>query len=181
MPHPSEWNDLVNRKWPAEMPIPSDQEAITGAKRLYRRAMGKPFRGKVVATSGNRYTWIRSRVLSVNPNRRGAWHPKAGWPDIVHLMAHYCHSRKHPNARSHAHQELDMEADLTRYAVEHGFHEGRLRSKPRPAKAKPDPKAVKYEKAKAALKRWQTKAKRASTGIKAYQKRVRYYEKVLSV
>lgn len=175
-----EWNRLVNSKWPDDLPIPTDQEAITGAKRLYRRAMGRPFRGKVVATSGNRYTWVRRGVMSVNPNRRRAWRPKAGWPDIVHLLAHYCHARLHPNDRPHSHKELDLESDLTRYALAQGFHLGRLRSKPRPAKPTPDRKTAGLQAAQAGLKRWETKAKRADTAIKKYRRKVRYYEKALA-
>lgn len=176
MPHSNEWDRLVNSKWPKDVSlVPSAKEAITGAKRLYRRAMGKPFRGKVVVTSGNRYTWIRSRILSVNPNRR--WSGRmAGWPDIIHLLAHYCHARKYPNARPHDHRELDLEADLTRYAIAHGFHEGRLK-RPERLKPKPDRKVVARCKAAEALARWETKLKRAETGVKKYRKKVRYYDK----
>jgi hypothetical protein len=162
------------------MPIPSDKEAIAGAKRLYRRAMGRPFRGKVVATSGNRYTWIRRGVMHVNPNRRWG-HPQPGWPDIVHLLAHYCHSRRRPNDRPHSRHELDLEGDLTRYVVKHGFHEGKLLRPVKPAKPKPDRQTVAYQRSVAALKRWNTKMKRAQTGVRAYQTKVRRYEKVLAI
>lgn len=176
MPHSNEWDRLVNSRWPADLPIPSEKEAIAGAKRLYRRAMGKPFRGKVVATSGNRYTWVRRGVMSVNPNRSNAWRPKAGWPDIVHLLAHYCHRRKYPGVRPHDHRELDLESDLTRYAIEHGFHEGRLKraSAERPAVSR---KEKGQAAAIAGLARWQAKLKRAQTAVRKYQKKVRYYEK----
>lgn len=177
MPQSAEWDRLVNKVWPAEMPIPSAQEATTGAKRLYRRAMGKPFQGNVVITSGNRYTWVRRRIMSVNPKRRGAWEPKAGWPDIVHLLAHYCHRTKYPNHRPHHYSELEIEADLTRYAVENGFHLGRLKRDKEP-KAKPDKRATKLQSAQEALKRWKTKQKRAETAIRKYRQKIRYYEKV---
>jgi hypothetical protein len=159
------------------MAIPSNKEAITGARRLYRRAMGRPFPGKVVITSGNRYTWVRRGVMYVNPNPR--WGMK-GWRGIVHLMAHYCHSRKHPNARPHDHRELDLEADLTRYAIESGFHEGRLKRPETPPKPKPNIRTVRMQNAEAALRRWESKQKRTETAIKKYRRKVSYYEKALS-
>jgi hypothetical protein len=177
MPESHEWDRLVNSVWPSDMPIPSAKEAITGAKRLYRRAMGRPFKGKVVVTSGNRYTWVRRGVMYVNPNSR--WGRK-GWPEIVHLLAHYCHSRKHPNARPHDHRELDMEADLTRYAIASGFHLGKLKRPEMAKKPKPDLKTSRRQAAEAALKRWQTKQKRTETAIKKYRRKIRYYEKALS-
>jgi hypothetical protein len=176
MPTPSEWNRLVNNRWPDDVPIPSEQEAITGVKRLYRKAMGKPFRGKVVITSGNRYTWGRGGVIYVNPNRRGAW-PRAGWPDIIHLLAHYCHRRKHWDKRPHHYTELLLEADLTKYAIEHGFHEGRLKRKAKAEKPKPNRQAKAHQAAVEGLARWQRKLKRAETGVKKYRQKVRYYER----
>lgn len=176
MPQAHEWNRLVNSKWPEGLQKPSAQEAITGAKRLYRRAMGRPFRGKVVATSGNRYTWARSGVLHVNPNRHGCG--LSGWPEIIHMLAHLCHRNLHRGDRPHSYRELEIEADLTRYAIEQGFHEGRLKRPTRTPKPKPDRKIVSHEAAVASLKRWETKAKRAEKAMKKYRKKVRYYEKL---
>lgn len=173
MPQPSEWNRLVNNKWPADVPKPSPQEAITGAKRLYRRGMGRPFRGKVRITSGNRYTWVRRGVMYVNPEH--GWN---GFRGIIHLLAHYCHSRKN-GGRPHSYKELEMEKDLTNYAIAHGFHLGKLKSKPRPAKPKPPQRVVKLQSAAAKLKRWESKRKRAETAIRHYRKKVRYYEKAV--
>jgi hypothetical protein len=178
MPSHDEWTRLVNSKWPSDIPIPSDKEAITGAKRLYRKAMGRPFRGKVVVTSGNRYSWIRSGVMSVNPKRRNAWQPQAGWPDIVHLLSHYFHRRLYPRDKPHSHRQLDLEAELTRYVVENGFHEGRLKRKTK-EKPKLSRKEKGHQAALAALARWETKLRRAETGVKKYRAKVRYYEKVM--
>jgi hypothetical protein len=48
----------------------------------------------------------------------------------------------------------------------------------KPAKPKPDAQAVRHAAAVAQLMRWKTKAKRAATGVKKAQARVRYYERV---
>lgn len=173
MPNPSEWDRLVNSKWPRDLAKPSAQEAITGAKRLYRRAMGRPFRGKVVATSGRRYSWIRRGVMVVNPSH--------GWPEIVHLLSHYFHRRLHPKDRPHSYKALDLESDLARYAIAQGFHLGKLKSKPRPTKPKPTRQEAGHAAAVAALKRWEAKRKRAETAIRKYRKKVRYYEKAKTV
>lgn len=170
MPERNEWNRLINNKWPANMPKPTAQEAVAGAKRLYKRGLGRPWTGKVKVTSGRRDTWIRRGTLYVNPEQ--------GWPEIVHLLSHWCHYRKHPGDRPHSYRALEMEKDLTNYVLANGFHEGRLRRETKP-KVKPDPKVVRYKRAQAALKRWQTKAKRAETAIRKYRATVRRYEKVL--
>jgi hypothetical protein len=53
----------VNAAWPDIVPKPTPQEALTGAKRLFRLAMGRKFRGTWKLTSGRRHTWPRSRVF----------------------------------------------------------------------------------------------------------------------
>lgn len=68
----------VNGKWPegtndGRTLIPTDQEALSAAKRLYRRAMGKPFTGKFELTTGNRYTWIRNHVFLCQPQSSRNW------------------------------------------------------------------------------------------------------------
>ena len=167
-----EWDRLVNNKWPADIPPPSAQEAITGAKRLYRRAMGRPFRGKVVATTGNRITWVRRGVLYVNPNERGQ-----GWQEIVHSLAHYCHRRLNPGKRPHDWRALEIEASLTRYAVENGFHQGKLKSKPRGTKPPEPVSVVRQQRLLDRKKAWEAKRRRADTALKKIDKSLRYYER----
>lgn len=171
MPDASEWNRLVNNKWPTDTPKPSAQEAATGAKRLYRKAMGRPFRGKVVITSGNRYTWIRRGTMYVNPDH--GWN---GFRGIIHLLAHYFHARKYPGKRPHHYTELELEKELTNFAIENGFHLGKLK-RPEKAAIKKDRRALGHKAAVEALDRWQTKLRRAETAVKKYQKKVRYYER----
>jgi hypothetical protein len=50
----------------------------------------------------------------------------------------------------------------------------------REKKPKPDIKVVRYERAIASLKRWQSKAKRAETAVRRYRKQVRYYERAMA-
>jgi len=173
MPTPDEWNRLVNSKWPNDVPKPSAQEAISGAKRLYRKIMGRPWRGKWKITSGNRNTWPRNGTFYVNPDH--GWN---GFDGIIHLMAHYLHRKRYPGKRPHHYTELELEKELTNYAIAHGFHEGRLKAKARPSKPKPDRRTTKLQSATEAMKRWEAKRKRAETAVKKYRKKVRYYEKL---
>lgn len=152
----------VNEQWPEGTNHgcdlkPTPQEAMSAAKRLYRFALKKPFRGKIKLTSGRRYTWIRNHVLYVNPDCRGK-----GWHELVHDLSHYCSWRLYPNAKGHGHQHMFLEKDMIAYVVKSGWLDGKLRPKPSKAKAKPDASA----KLDAAAKRWTTKLRRATTALR---------------
>lgn len=137
------YDRLVNSRWPEPCPAPTPEEAMRGAKRLYRVAMGRPWRGKVKLVSGNRHTWIKGGVLLVNParddtpqwareyRRKRGFEPSCytGWQEIVHSISHYCHHRLHPDARSHNDKQAYLERDLTKYVIEHGWLNGRLKPK----------------------------------------------------
>lgn len=92
--------ERVNGSWPEKVPALTKDEAIPAAKRLYRKAFGKAFKGKWKLTSGNRYSWSRSGVFSVNwtgrevtlDEKTGKFIPwGSGWKDLVHDMSHYAH------------------------------------------------------------------------------------------
>lgn len=164
----------VNSRWPEGTRDgrdlkPTPQEAMSAAKRLYRFAMKKPFRGKVVLTSGRRYTWIRNHVLHVNPD-----YGDGGWHELVHLMSHYCSHRLFPNAKGHGPQHAFLEREMIEYVVKSGWLEGRLRRKEKP---KADPKQTRRALTDAAIKRWQTKAKRAQNALTKLKRRLAYYDR----
>src|SRR4051812_46509336 len=145
----------VNGKWPESTRegrdlVPTEQEAITGAKRLYRKAMGKAFKGKVKATSGRRYTWIRSGVMYVKPNMDG----KGGWHEIVHGLSHYAARRLWGEA--HGARHAFIERELVEYVMTHGFLEGKLK---RETKPKPPVKELRYTSIITRIKKWETKQK----------------------
>ena len=178
------WDRLVNDKWKAldGLKPPSEQEAITGAKRLYRHIMGRPFEGETIKTvTGNRHTWImglrrsRSRQrMVINCNR--SHDSDAGWQEIVHGLSHACHRAKNPSARPHDSQQLRIEAGMTDYAISHGFHLGKLKTKAK-AKVPVDRVKQRYE---AMLKRrvtWESKHKRAANALKKVQREINQYER----
>jgi len=179
-----DWDRLVNDKWPSDLPIPTEQEAIAGAKLLYRKGMGKPFKGEVRLASGNRHTWIRRGVLYVNPDRRRS--RRKGWPDIVHHLAHYCQRRLYPLAKPHSSQELYLERDLTAYVLEKGFLEGALKKEPKKTLTAFEKTSLKYEKTEKAIGRANEKLKRLNSQIlrtenrlKKLAKQKKYYEKAM--
>lgn len=178
----------VNSRWPEGTREgrdlkPAPQEAMSAAKRLYRFAMKKPFRGKVKLTSGRRYTWIRNHVLYVNPDL-GSGEPRCfidgvpqprggGWHELVHLMSHLCANRLFPKARGHGPQHAFLEREMVEHVVSSGWLDGKLKSKPRAAKPKPTP----HDKILVSMKRWEAKRKRAETALRKLRRKAAYHER----
>ena len=168
---PEFYNRIVNTKWPSPLPVPSDQEAITGAKRLYRKAMGRPWKGEVKVTSGNRHTWIRGRTMYVNPD---GW--PSSWRGSVHGIAHWCHYQLNPRDSNHSDKQAYLERDLTDYALASGFLTGALKSKAKP-KGKKDSVVERHERLMNRETSWETKLTRAQNALKKVQKERRAYER----
>lgn len=122
MPNRKDYDRLINSKWnKAKLKRPSPEKAIRGARAIYRKAMKKPWKGRVELTSGNRYTWIRNGVMYVNPN-----HPhQPGWEGITHDLSHYCNHRLRPNDRPHSDAQAILEAELTRFVLSPAFEKYR--------------------------------------------------------
>ncbi len=182
-----DWERLVNNKWPSHLPVPTEQEAIAGAKLLFRKGMGRSFKGKVKLTSGNRHTWIRRGVLYVNPDQR-CWNGRGGWAEIVHHLAHYCQRRLYPGSKPHSSKELYLERDLTDYVLEKGFLEGALKKEPKePVKLRASDRfCLKYEKTEKAifranekLKKLNAQTRRTENRLKKLFKQKKYYENAI--
>lgn len=168
--------EQVNAAWPAGTRDgrdikPSPEEALSAAKRLYRIAMKRPFKGAVKLTSGRNYTWVRSGVLYVNPDQNGG-----GWHEIVHALSHFAVRRLHPTARDHGPQHAFIERMLIEEVVKRGWLDGKLKPKVKPLVS---PAALRAERARRALARLMTRRKRIETAIRKRQRQVRYYEKTL--
>jgi hypothetical protein len=131
------WDAKVNDLWNGQQPILSPAESLAAAQKLYRHAMGRTARKwRWELTSGRRYTWPRAGTFYVNPDRTGAWQNQ-GLRDIVHLMAHYCHGRLHPEDKPHSIRQLRLEAKLTKFALSRRWHEGTLKAAAKPLPKKP--------------------------------------------
>src|SRR5215510_8471555 len=77
----------INYQWPANMPELTDDEAIAAVKKLLRRFKVK-FKGSYRIGTGNRHTWPRRGVYTVNPSN--------GWRRLVHSVSHYAHRKLNP-------------------------------------------------------------------------------------
>lgn len=162
----------VNSRWPEGTNDgrdlkPTPQEAMSAARRLYRFAMKRPFKGKMRVTSGNRYTWIRSGVFYVNPDYRGG-----GWHELVHLISHQMAHRLYPGAKSHGGRHAFVEREMVEHVVSSGWLDGKLKSKATGPKT-PDPIAA----IDAKVKRWETKRRRAETALRKLKRQRAYYER----
>lgn len=173
--------ESVNGQWPegtneGRSIKPSPQEAIAGAKRLYRIAFGRPFRGKMKLTSGRRYTYIRSGIFYVNPDQRYWTGQGGGWHEIVHGISHYASARLFPKAKGHGPQHAFLERQLIAEVVKRGWLDGKLK---RPEKPKPvvDRNELELARIIARAKRWEARRKRAETALKKLARRRRYYER----
>lgn len=119
MPSRDDYDRIINRKWAeAGNPAPPDEKAtIAGAKAIYRKAMGRAWKGKVRITSGKRYTWIRNGTLIVNVTN--PWEP--GWRGVAHQLSHWAHYCKNPRDRPHSDRQAILEAELTNYVLSDAF------------------------------------------------------------
>lgn len=167
----------VNGAWPegtneGRALKPTPQEALSGARRLYRKAFGRPFKGKMKLTSGGRYTYIRRGVFYVNPDQDGHG-GGGGWHEIVHGISHYACARLHPKAPGHGPQHAWIERELIEHVVNSGWLEGKLR---RPEKPKGDPKAERHARVLARIIAWERKKRRAETALRTLARQRRYYE-----
>jgi len=162
--------------WPAQLRPPGPQEAISAARRLWRKFASAPFSGAVRATSGNRYTAIRRGVLYVNPDCKTD-PAGGGWRSLVHDLSHLVHARVHRKAKAHAAGHVWYEREMARYVVAQGWLDGRLA---RPARPAPDPD-MRRRKAEARLRarlaRWEAKQRRATRAIAKLKRSLRAMER----
>lgn len=148
--------------WPeGTLPIPSDQEAISAAKRLVRMR-GRAFKGKFHITRGNRVTWIRRGTFYVNASR--------GWRELVHEISHLVHSSLYPNETGHGWNHAEIEKAMVNKVVSSGWLEGKLR---RAEKPKPDKAEIREGQTLAAIARWESKKRRAENALKKYRARLK--------
>lgn len=170
----------VNAAWPEPCPVPTPQEAISGVKRLIRRAhrlaiedgaalSSKPRRYSFKITSGRRITWPRRGVWYVNPNeRRGS----GGWAEIVHSVSHWT-IRHYYGGDPHGPRHVWIEKVLADYAIKN-FLDGQLK-RPMKEKAPVDLKAVRAARVATRIKKWEAKKRRAESALRKLQRQARYY------
>lgn len=161
----------VNSQWPDVLPELTAHEALAAAKRLWRVATGRSFKGKFKLTSGRRYTGPRRGTFYVNPGG----HHFIGWRDLVHDISHYAHwemNRGKRGYKPHDHRHHFIERELVAYVVKAGWLDGRLKSK---AKPKPEPKQKRAASVAKRITLWESKLRRATNALRKLRRQAAYY------
>ncbi len=172
VPTPEEFDRIVESIW-REQSTPEQRRNVhpnlakNFIRAMYRQVMKKPFPYKIRIGSGNRRTWCRWGVFTVNPDQ--------GWHDINHDMGHWLERQLTGDA--HSNQQLRFERDGA-LLICRRF----LRDEPyeKPKKSTRDLQAERAARVDANIKRWETKLKRANNALKKLRKKKRYYDKVLA-
>lgn len=129
-----QWYDRANAVWPAVIPELTPDEALRAARRLWRFATGKTWRGPVERVASSRwYTWVRRGVLYVNHNKvefvpgHGM---VGGWRTFVHDLGHcvdFRTGKRRQAGRPHSKQHARLEARIAKEVIRRGWLDGRLR------------------------------------------------------
>ncbi|MBO0736287.1 MAG: hypothetical protein J2P48_06925 [Alphaproteobacteria bacterium] len=149
---------LVNSLWPKGLPKLEGPEAVSAAKRLWRVATGKAWKGTWAIGRGNHRTYPRGSRFLVNPHQ--------GWHDMVHDLSHAAHMRVNRRGKPHDGDHARLEAKLIRYVVDHGWLDGKLKPKPKAVPSLEDKTRARLQRVAQLIKGWETKAKRANTALK---------------
>lgn len=168
----NDYNRIMHKAW---QDVPNEQlfnvwesHAASYCKAMWKKATGRKLTAKIRFGTGNRYTWIRRGVLTVNPS--------AGWKEINHDFTHCIERRTTGDAHSDKHLERE------RYGAEM-IRKRFLMEGPQPEKPKPTTLDLQQKRAASVETRivtWERKAKRAQTALSKLRKQKRYYEKTLS-
>lgn len=150
--------EAVNTIWPAETPPCTREEAARAARKLMRHFAH-------VKSRWCRRCWVRLKPPYNDLSR--------GWPRLVHDVSHRVHRLAQSwTVKDHSRTHAEIELEIARYVIDQGWLKGTLRSAPKPA-AKRDRAAH----ARAMVKRWEARQKRAKTALAKWGRRVRYYER----
>lgn len=162
----ADWYARVNSVWNGvTVPPLTDDEALRAAKKLFRFA-GVTFPRAVKFVTGNRHTWVRRGVLSINTSR--------GWGSLTHMLSHWFHHTQAPKKKPHDRDHARLEIRLRKEVLKRGWLSGGLRKEPAPARV--DDPAVKLAKAEAhaaaMLRKAETRLKRATTIRDGWKKKL---------
>lgn len=145
-----------------------ENHAANYCRAMYKKATGRKLKVKIRFGTGNRYTWIRRGVLTINPS--------SGWKEINHDFTHCIERRTTGDAHSDTHLELERHgAELIRKRF---LTEG----KP-PEKVKPTTRELQQKRAASVERRitlWEAKLRRSQNALVKLRKQKRYYDTVLS-
>ena len=127
MPSAAEYDRIVEAIWeeipPEQMRNVWPTHAISYVRAMWKAETGRKFPWKIRIGSGNRDTWLRSGVFTVNPTQ--------GWHDVNHDMSHFIERRT--TGKAHSDSQLRRERNGAHLIVRRF-----LETEPPPEKKKPD-------------------------------------------
>ena len=159
----------VRATLPDTMPAITRVEAQKAANRIWRKFVPKAQQLNVERRV--RRCWIS------RSSTRGHW---KGWGRLVHDLSHQVFRRIYRGSRRpHDPLHAKYEADIAAYVVEMGWLDGRLKQKVR-VKARPAP-SDKLVRTEAAIRRWESKAKRAAAALSKLRRQRGRFAKLAAV
>lgn len=144
----------VREALPAVMPAITRIEAERAAAKLYRKFA--PDRWKARKPVARRCWISRSET---------AGHHK-GWGRLVHDVSHSIFRLHYPRRRPHDPLHSHYETMMAEYVVAQGWLDGKLKPRTKAKPTREERRSAELVKVEAAIKRWETKAKRAATALK---------------
>lgn len=169
VPTPEDFDRVVNSIWE---PVPREQKrnvwpnhAMSFVRAIWKMQTGRKFPWRIRIGSGNRDTWLRSGVFTVNPDQ--------GWYEINHSMAHFIERRT--SGLAHSDKQLRCERDGATLIVRRF-----LETEPPPEKETRDLPAERAVRVEKKIKRWESKAKRAQTALRKLRRQKCYYDRALA-
>lgn len=151
---------------PAMLPPITREEASRAATRLMRK-FGTPGCRKILVKA--RRVWI-----SREPTRGDR--PGRGWSRLIHDVSHRVFRRWYPGKRPHDPLHVHYEEEIAAFVASSGWLDGTLapRFKERPSPT--ETHAAERERVDAAIKRWESKLRRAQNALKKLARKKRRLE-----
>jgi hypothetical protein len=102
---------------------------------------------------------------------------------MVHDLSHMIFRARHPisRLRPHGREHARLEGDMAKYAIDKGWLDGALLPPERNRLTTTERRTRDLARTRAALKRWETKKKRATTAIRKLLQRERRLTRALNV
>jgi hypothetical protein len=162
----------VEQTLPHTLPAVTMKQAAAAARKIYRK-FGAVSMGPVTQRNPIKFpTRYPRRCWAATKPTTGH---RSGWGRMVHDIAHDIHRKRAPGLRPHHNLHARLEVQIAAYVVEAKLIEA-VQPKPKATPA-PDAKLAKIE---AAIKRWTTKQKRATTALRKLERKRKALLKVIA-
>ena len=161
---------------PEKLPPLTREEAEKATKRIYRKFgkldNGRRRRNYPSHFSGKfgvaRRCWISKEETSTVDR---------GWGRLIHDVSHDIFGATYPKKKPHDPLHVRYEQMIAEYVAESGFLEGKLKPKTKPKPTKHKKNLLDIEKIEAAIKRWDSKQRRAQNALTRLYKARREWQR----